>query len=143
MNTTPLYAGFWRRVAAVLIDSVPLATLSWIVGAATNTASMFWWHLQKTGDTRGFILGTLTLWLYYALLESSSIQGTLGKLIMGLYVTDEHGKRLSFGRASGRHFGKYLSVLIFGIGFLMAGFTAKKQALHDLLAHTLVMRHPR
>ena len=80
-------------------------------------------------------------WLYFALMESSPHQGTLGKLALGLKVTDLNGDGpISFGRATGRHFSKILSVVILGIGFIMAGFTARKQALHDLIAGCLVLR---
>jgi uncharacterized RDD family membrane protein YckC len=73
-------------------------------------------------------------------MESSTWQATLGKKILGLKVTDLAGNRISFARASGRFFGKILSGMILGIGFLMAGFTARKQALHDILAGCLVLR---
>jgi uncharacterized RDD family membrane protein YckC len=79
-------------------------------------------------------------WLYYALLESSTWQATLGKKALGLEVTDVEGRRISFGRASGRFFAKIISALILFIGFIMAGFTEKKQALHDIIAGTLVIR---
>jgi uncharacterized RDD family membrane protein YckC len=87
-----------------------------------------------------FIIRTILHWLYFALMESSTWQATLGKKALGLEVTDLEGKRIGFGRASGRFFGKILSVLILWIGFIMAGFTEKKQALHDMLAGTLVIR---
>ncbi|HET9015573.1 MAG TPA: RDD family protein, partial [Thermomicrobiaceae bacterium] len=77
-------------------------------------------------------------WLYYALMESSPYQATLGKLAAGIVVTDEFGGRISFGRASGRYFAKWISYLTFFIGFVVAGFTKQKQALHDLIAGTLV-----
>jgi uncharacterized RDD family membrane protein YckC len=79
-------------------------------------------------------------WLYYALLESSAWQGTLGKKALGLEVTDLQGRRIGFGRASGRFFAKFISVLTLFIGFIMAGFTERKQALHDMIAGCLVIR---
>ncbi len=135
------YAGFWRRAAATLIDTIPLAIMSWIVGSATHTPSMYWWDVEDASDLRGFLFGALIGWLYFALAESSRTQATLGKMIIGLYVTDDEGRRLSLKRATGRHFGKYLSGAILGIGFLMAGFTEKKQGLHDIMAKTLVLKH--
>ena len=84
---------------------------------------------------------TMACWLYWSLLESSAWQATLGKKIMGLQVTDLQGRRISLERASGRYFGKTLSTLSLLLGFLMAGFTKKKQALHDLIAGTLVVRN--
>ena len=82
----------------------------------------------------------LVQWLYYALMESSPKQGTLGKMAIGLKVTDLSGNRISFGRATGRYFGRILSGLILDIGFLMIVFTAKKQGLHDIIAGTLVVK---
>jgi len=73
-------------------------------------------------------------------MESSSKQATFGKLILGLVVTDSAYQRISFGKASGRHFGKLLAGAILGIGFLMVGITDRKQGLHDLMAGTLVIR---
>jgi uncharacterized RDD family membrane protein YckC len=78
-------------------------------------------------------------WLYYALMESSSRQATLGKLAIGIVVTDLGGNRISFGRATGRYFGKILSGMIMCIGYIMAGFTERKQALHDIMASCLVV----
>ena len=72
-------------------------------------------------------------------MDSSSKQGTLGKMAIGIKVTDLEGKRITFGRATGRHFGKYLSYFTMYIGYLMAAFTQKRQALHDIIAGTLVL----
>jgi len=79
-------------------------------------------------------------WLYFAVQESGAKQATPGKNMMGLRVTDLDGQRISFGRASGRYFGKLLSALILYVGFMMAGFTERKQALHDMLAGCLVVK---
>ena len=73
-------------------------------------------------------------------MESSSRQATVGKMALGLKVTDLEGRRISFARASGRHFAKYISGMILLIGYIMAGFTERKQALHDMIAGTLVQR---
>jgi uncharacterized RDD family membrane protein YckC len=78
-------------------------------------------------------------WLYFAKMESSEKQATIGKKAMGIYVTDVNGQRLTFGRATGRFFAKIISSMVpLYIGFIMAGFTQKKQALHDMIAGTLV-----
>ena len=80
-------------------------------------------------------------WLYYAYFESSEWQGTVGKKVMNLVVTDLEGNRLTFGRASGRYFARFITKLIpLGIGFILAGITEKKQALHDMIASCLVLR---
>jgi uncharacterized RDD family membrane protein YckC len=80
-------------------------------------------------------------WLYYAYFESSSWQATVGKKVMNLYVTDLNANPVSFGRASGRFFAKLITGLIpLGIGYILAGVTEKKQALHDMIASCLVLR---
>lgn len=79
-------------------------------------------------------------WLYFALQESSSAQATLGKRVLGIKVIDYEGRRIGFARATGRFWGKTLSGILFNIGYIMAAFTARKQALHDILAQTLVIR---
>ena len=81
----------------------------------------------------------LAVWLYEALMTSSSKQGTLGKMAFRMKVTDLNGRRISFGRATGRFFAKILSGILY-IGYIMAGFTERKQALHDMIAGTLVVR---
>jgi uncharacterized RDD family membrane protein YckC len=101
------------------------------------------WELYTSPSRPLFAMRMLALmlsWVYYASLESSAWQATLGKKILGLKVTDLAGNRITFGRASGRFFAKILSGMILGIGFLMAGFTERKQALHDILAGCLVLR---
>ena len=91
----------------------------------------------------GIFVGLLVLlagnWIYHTMMESSRHQGTLGKMALGVKVTDLNGNRISFARANGRFFGKWLSGAIMNIGYLMAAFTEKKQALHDTLAGTLVV----
>ena len=88
----------------------------------------------------GAILTVGMSWLYFALLESSARGATLGKMALSMRVTDLEGRRISFMRATGRYFAKYLSGMILAIGYIMAAFTAKKQALHDMLAGTLVAK---
>jgi uncharacterized RDD family membrane protein YckC len=87
------------------------------------------------------LLAIVGNWLYYACFESSSWQATPGKKVLNISVTDLTGTRISFGRASGRFFAKFISRLIpLGIGFILAGITERKQALHDMIASTLVLR---
>jgi uncharacterized RDD family membrane protein YckC len=88
----------------------------------------------------GVTLSSCANWIYEAALESSSKQATLGKMALALKVTDLAGQRISFVRATGRHFAKILSGMILMIGYIMAGFTERKQALHDMIAGTLVQR---
>jgi len=86
------------------------------------------------------LAGYIVPWLYFALMEASAKQATLGKLALGIKVTDEAGNRVSFGRATGRFFSKILSGMILCIGYIMIAFTKKKQGLHDILAGTLVVK---
>ena len=78
--------------------------------------------------------------IYFAFMESSARQATLGKQALGIIVTDLNGNRIYFGKATARYFGKFISGLILGIGYIMAGFTEKKQALHDMMARCLVVK---
>lgn len=147
-----VYAGFWFRAGAYLLDTATLAFVLGTtvlgpilrnnhVGPSVQDAWKFYTG-QSPQATALLLLIELISWLYFAAFESSPWQATPGKKVLGLRVTDLEGKRLGFIRASGRCFGKIISSLLFGIGFLMAGFTEKKQALHDMLAGCLVLRDP-
>jgi len=131
------------RFLAYVIDSLllsaillPLGFILGLVMAASidpNSSEMMLANMMVN-------VGSLAVgWLYNALLESSSWQGTVGKKVLGLRVTDLAGQRISFGKASGRYFGKILSGMICFVGFIMVAFTEKQQGLHDLMAGTLVL----
>lgn len=77
--------------------------------------------------------------LYFALFESSRRQATPGKMLLGIFVTDGQGRRISFGRALGRNLSRVLSKMFCWLGYLLALFTQRNQALHDLIASTLVL----
>jgi uncharacterized RDD family membrane protein YckC len=141
-----VYAGFWLRFVAIFIDAIILSPLIFIylgLDFAVMAAND-----QGTKIALGIALVLLWLvifigqWLYFALQESSRAQATLGKRLMGIQVTDRQGNRVGFGRATGRYFGKIISNFTLFIGFMMAGWTQRKQALHDMLADTLVVRKP-
>jgi uncharacterized RDD family membrane protein YckC len=147
------YAGFWLRFVAWFIDTIILWIVSTFITlpfvAASGMRGMLLNHPPQSPEellafmgtfSKLIVLGVVIKWLYYALLESSAWQATIGKKTLGLEVTDLAGHRISFGRATGRFFGKIISGLIFLIGYIMAGFTEKKQALHDMMAGCLVMR---
>jgi uncharacterized RDD family membrane protein YckC len=147
------YAGFWLRFVAWIIDRIVLQIASSILllpfGASLGLRQFLRNHPPSSPEElfplftsmgRIFLLTIVLTWLYYALLESSVWQATLGKKALGLEVTDLAGSRIQFGRATGRYFARWLSVMTLGIGYIMAGFTEKKQALHDILAGTLVIR---
>ena len=145
------YAGFWLRFLARLIDSVAFSIVLFfllvIVAAVMAGLSAASGPGGVSEDELGMLLGVLSYaiyipgwWLYFALMESSRWQATLGKMALGLIVTDLEGNRLSFARATGRDLAKFISGMILGIGFFMAGFTEKKQALHDQIAGCLVVK---
>jgi uncharacterized RDD family membrane protein YckC len=160
---TGMYAGFWLRVVAALIDSL-LIGIPFVIMAAVIFASAIPMlrDLGTTPNPSPFLLisllfprllllaavGLVGTWLYWSLLESSSWQATLGKKALGLYVTDLTGARLTFGRASGRFFaGRGIAYvpsvggLYFLVDCIMAGVTEKKQAVHDMIAGCLVQRN--
>jgi uncharacterized RDD family membrane protein YckC len=152
------YGGFWLRLAAHLIDSfilgIPLGLVAIVLfflfggfglmlhrnavdshAAAAFAAPIFF------GILFGMIFSIGMYWLYFAGMESSERQATFSKAAMSLRVTDLQDRRLTFGHATGRFFAKIITGMIpLGIGYFMAGFTEKKQALHDMIAGTLVMR---
>ena len=121
------YGGFWIRFVAYLIDWIFVGIISGVIAGVSLGPA-------------GIVAFLVVPWLYEALMLSSEPRATLGKMALGMVVTDVGGARLTFGRATGRHFAKYLSAFILCIGFIMAAFTARKQALHDMIADTLVMR---
>ena len=143
----PAFAGFWWRVLAYIIDSLIMSLVFLPFGLVIGVV-MAGSGLDENSPTIPLVnLGTNGIsivagWLYHGFLESSSWQGTIGKKVLGLRVTDMNGNRISFGRATGRYFGTILSGMICFIGFLMVAFTEKKQGLHDLLAGTLVLMGP-
>ena len=147
------YAGFWIRFVAFFIDAI-------IVGVVCAPFAMFSMRrfvteMMNSGN-RGpdpetivafmsgmFMLKIFTVaigWIYEAWMTSSERQATVGKIAVGLKVTDLNGQRISFARATGRHFAKILSAMILLIGYIMVAFMPRKQGLHDLLANTIVVK---
>jgi uncharacterized RDD family membrane protein YckC len=140
-QTPARYAGFWIRFAALIIDTLVLTGASLIaaipVGVLTILGSD---DFAVNGTVAGYYLVSFVgSWLYSAFLESSAMQATLGKRAVGIVVTDTRGRRLSFGRATGRFFAKFLNSFTLGIGWILAGVTAQKRGLHDFAAGTLVV----
>ena len=121
------YGRFWERFAAAFLDGLILII--------PNFALQF-----ILGDLAGSLLSIIMAWLYAAIMESGSGQATIGKKALGLKVTDVNGHRISFGQATGRHFGKYLSAIILFIGYLMMIWDEKHQTLHDKMADTLIVK---
>jgi uncharacterized RDD family membrane protein YckC len=142
------YGGFWIRVVATIVDAilvrVALSPFGFIFGGL-GLWGMGMHHPRNVGllffgGGVMAMLGVAANWLYEAFMESSTYQATLGKMIFGMKVTDLYGNRISFGRATGRHFAKYISGFILCIGFIMVAFTERKQGLHDIIAGTLVRK---
>ena len=129
------YAGFWIRFAALIIDSLVLGFCYGILFTVIFPTSY-----QTDPDMivpMVAIYGCLGI-IYFCGMESSSRQATPGKMAMGIKVGNLQGERISFLNALGRYFAKILSGLILYIGYIMAAWDPKKQALHDKLANTVV-----
>ncbi|MFL5758687.1 MAG: RDD family protein [Thermomicrobiales bacterium] len=140
---SPGYAGFWRRFFASCIDGILVTIATRIVREVIERiveANSFDVLVIVMWNAIYLLLLFLIDWLYYAWQESSRHQATIGKRALGIVVTDLHGNRISFGRAIGRHFAHYISFLTLLIGYLIQPFTKRRQALHDLIAGTLVVR---
>lgn len=141
------YAGFWIRFLAWLIDTI----LLWILNIGTRTiirlsagASVLplWPGSTSTFSSLNcaeFLVEMVVNWLYFSLFESSAAQGTLGKQLLRLRVTDLSGRRVTFARATGRYFAKIVSFLTLCVGFIMIAFTGRRQGLHDMIAETVVL----
>ena len=155
------YAGFWLRFVAHILDGLIIGLPVTIVAMIIVLSSGFGGFIRNLPNApdpdeainnavgAAFFVGIglivlvifLGSWLYYALFESSSWQATPGKKVLNIFVTDINGAPPSFGRATGRYFAKFVTQLIpLGIGYMLAGLTERKQALHDMIASTLVLR---
>jgi uncharacterized RDD family membrane protein YckC len=136
-----VHPGFWLRFAAYFIDSIIVYVAGFaagfMVGLVMASSGV---KDQDVLGTLGAIAGMVAAWLYYALMESSLKQATLGKMACGFLVTDMQGQRISFGQATGRYFGMLASILTLGIGFLMCAWTDRKQCLHDMMARCLMFK---
>jgi uncharacterized RDD family membrane protein YckC len=157
MNTN--YAGFWLRFVAVLIDGLLIGVVQFVaimpllaifgIGVASNIENMESMDeaqaVSMVGSMMAMGLAVQVVFvviqtLYFSLMESSGKQATIGKMVLGLKVTDINGEKLDFAKALVRNLGKIVSTFIMFIGYIMAGFTEKKQALHDMMASTLVVK---
>ena len=155
------YAPFWKRAAALVVDLMIVTTvlvtvlvafwplisvliwvlnpiLTMVVGAEAARHALLL-VLKIVWSTVVLVLPVALYGFYFARMESSTLQGGVGKLFFGLRVVDAEGQRLTLEKAWWRYFNKLLSALTLGIGFAMAGFTEKKQALHDLMTGTFVL----
>lgn len=132
------YAGFWKRLFAFMIDWLILGLIIAAFGILLSGSTEFTGMVENSEGLLE-LAGILLPWLYYAGMESSEQQATLGKLALNIRVTDMEGRRIGFLRATVRHFAKILSSMLLLIGYIMIAFTAKKQGLHDLIASCLVV----
>ena len=161
MSSSSHYAGFWMRFVAVVIDGFILSILqnliifpvlglfglSFMAGFSDFNPMMLEEEeiLEMLPALMGAIGGIMAISglvsiLYYAIMESGKYQATLGKMALGIQVTDENGNGLSFFKSVIRQIGKYFSGCFLMIGYIMAAFTSKKQALHDMMAGALVVK---
>lgn len=156
MSSIRPYAGFWKRFAAYLIDAVVVAipllllaipALVYFISSSGNlesadTAARIAFEVRFRQIASLFqVVFTLAPWFYGAWMESSRLQATVGKMLLGIKVVNAQGGRLTFWHAFGRNAGKAISGLILNIGFLMAGATRKKQALHDKMTNAYVVEN--
>jgi uncharacterized RDD family membrane protein YckC len=138
-------AGFWLRFVALFVDGILLQVLNYGLMAALGIAMGFGGTIESPDAPYAFLVVAVSVSFilptaYFVLMEASGMQATLGKKLVGLKVTDLDGRRLSIGRSAGRTFAKILSGITLYVGFMMAGWTQKKQGLHDMVASTLVIR---
>ena len=138
------YASFWRRLGAYV-----LAFGLFVVGLWIFLLGCGWAYTARLLPSSGLaLLGWMLIppivvgWLYQAIMLSSRRQATLGMLALGIFVTNQNGDRLNFGRATARYFAKILSYMTLGLGFFIQPFTRKRQALHDLVARSVVLVRP-
>lgn len=151
IRRSAIFGGFWIRGLAYLLDWLLVAILSVVLifaplvalGAVPADASYSWFVAFNRQTIAIRLLVFMLSWLYFATLESSPWQATLAKRVFGLIVTDLQGRRITFTQASWRYLAKLVFGTIFYFGFLFAAFTLRKQALHDLLGKTLVLKRPR
>jgi uncharacterized RDD family membrane protein YckC len=157
-NQPSQYAGFWMRFVAYIIDSLVIGFIEFVIvlpilGILGFSSAIFTSFSELEDGNFEYLLPILAsaltgiwltvlliTWFYYALLESGPRQGTVGKMVLNIVVTDNEGGRINFAKASLRFFSKIISGVFLMIGYIMAGFTPKKQALHDIIANTYVVR---
>lgn len=154
------YANFGLRFLAYIIDGIIISIVATIIltlffgSTIASIAAMEAMNPDTMSEEEAMILfgsfmaallgvsfvSIIAQWLYFAIMESSPNQATLGKMALGIKVTDLNGDRITFLRATGRYFSKIISGMVLMIGYIMAAFTERRQALHDMMASTLVLK---
>jgi uncharacterized RDD family membrane protein YckC len=154
----PIYAGFWVRTVSSFIDRIILSSIFALISSVRPglflifpdpnsqyvppaTVQEFLKSIPRPTPT-GFFVLLLLMWIYYAAFEASSWQATPGKKLLRLYVTDASGLPITFARATFHNVGRMVSEMTFWVGYISAGLTERKQALHDIIAGCLVLRRP-
>lgn len=132
------YSSFLQRLAASLIDTVVLFVISYVVGFIFGLFSYVVFG-PDASVLIGYFIGLIVGWLFYAAFESSKYMATPGKIALSIQVRDENFQRMTFGRATGRHFARFLSSIPLCIGYLFPLWTERRQALHDIVAKTVVI----
>lgn len=139
------YSSALRRLAAWFIDSLLVGTLititfSWGDDSATTFYNIDHFHFRYLFSFYRLLHFVIAL-LYFALMESSKYQGTLGKIVMGIKVVGYRNERIEFSKALLRNLSKVLSGFILAIGYIMIIFDDRKQGLHDKIADTFVVKN--
>jgi len=140
------YASLWRRAFACLVDFLILAAavipaaivLTWIMEATHDDLGMKVRHARYLAGIGAVALWVFGDWFYNACMISSEWQATVGRRIFKVRILDVNGRRVTFWQATARHFSKFLSTFLLGAGFVMAAFSRRRQALHDVVAETIV-----
>ena len=125
LSKKQIYAGFWQRFLAGIIDSIILIVIEVILIFIPIV---------------GWILSLFVTWLYFAIQHSSTKQATFGMRALDIKITNENHGKIGFWRATGNFYLTIISALVFFIGFLMIVFTSRKQGFHNLISRTLCIR---
>ncbi len=137
---TLVYATFWERLAAAFIDGIILMVINFFISFLFGGSHFAGKLVGVTYNLGGTLAQVAAGWLYCAIQESSMHQATFGKRAMGIKVTDMEGEGVSFLQATGRYFGKYISLITLLIGYLMMLWDSRSQTLHDKMAATLIVK---
>jgi uncharacterized RDD family membrane protein YckC len=137
-------ANFWWRLLAYFIDYVLLITFMAMIGVLLGLISVYtgnhWFDSDKEYKFEENLLGIVVFILYHSISESTRIQGSIGKVVCKLKVVNTEGERIDYPKAIGRNLGKILSSLMCGMGFLNIFWDKNRQAWHDQLAKTYIIR---
>lgn len=130
------YAGFWIRFLALIIDGLVIGTTAVLINVGIFGLESY---TNPEASNAPTLVNFVVYLLYFSLMQSSSVQATLGKMAVGVKVVDTNGEQISLPKGIGRYFSKVISGIILFIGYIMAGFDSKKQALHDKITGTYVI----